>query len=84
MSMQGNPHVVEAGVALDAEAQQGASYLNPQDAMLRVAAIEATLALAFEQRTASLVSFCGLIPRGAMDEDTIRLRNDIMERLGLK
>lgn len=45
---------------------------------------EATLALAYEQRTANLLAFSAMIPRGLMDEDTILLRKEILERLDLK
>lgn len=46
---------------------------------------DATLALAFEQRTANLIAFYGIaISIGARDKPTDDLQRQIVERLGLK
>lgn len=79
--MKGNSHYA------DAEAP-GKYYLNRNLAegaeVIALGQVEATLALAFEQRTANLLAFYAMIPRGSTDSDTIALHQDILERLGLK
>lgn len=76
--MDGNPHYQAAQKALEDEATAGNSWLNPQETALKVASVEATLALAHEQRTANLIAWVA-----AHGEDPSWVTVQIQERLGL-
>lgn len=72
--MNGNPHYWNLSRGYTTEERSDADTCQ----------VEATLALAYEQRTAAMVAFYSTIPDGPLDEATRRLREDILARLGLE
>jgi len=84
--MSENHHALAAGSILSgdkawtvgwetADAQHIAAHIE--------ASVEATLALAYEQRTANLIAFYESVPMPRLGSDTQKLREQIMERLDL-
>ena len=83
-----NAHHERATELLDANFN-GPSYVDPNTLGLSIAQTEATLALAYEQRTANLIAAFAQL--GSYDEgetllgermDGLELANEIRERLG--
>jgi hypothetical protein len=87
LSMQGNPHYGIAELIIQhVEGEPGAWYDNDSEAIDR-AQVKATLALAFEQRTANLIAAyqAEVTGYGRIKGDGIAIdrHNEILGRLGL-
>lgn len=84
-NLPGNPHYAWAADTLESLEQAESTYLNPDEHALQTASVEATLALAHEQRTANLIAFAHL--EAIMTDATEHFGDDelsaIAERLGL-
>ena len=79
----GNPHVDNAALIVQRIEEEVAWYDDNPEALLR-AQIQATRALAYEQRTANLIAFYGDGPKvDAGDPAYAELNKQIVERLGL-
>jgi len=76
--MSGNPHYVNADELLAPERAGGPAYIDPQTSSLMLAAVEAQLAVAWEQRTANLIAWVA-----AHGEDPSWVTVEIQQRLGL-
>lgn len=89
--MSCNPHFGQADELIQTElAATGGSYLDPQTTALTIAGVQANLALAYEQRTANLITYWAAMTdevHGYLDdEDKAQFRGiqeQITERLDL-
>ena len=90
-AMDGNPHYALASDRLESQQQAAGSFLNPDETAMQSASIGATLALAYEQRTANLIAYEAGLAKAFHDdklsENGFRLwklvADQIAERLGL-
>jgi hypothetical protein len=84
--MSGNPHAAVAKFRQEG-VHEWQSYEGSTDATdiaaILDAQVEATLALAYEQRTANLIAFYGDGHIGPLDTAHAELHKQIIERLGL-
>ena len=86
-NLPGNPHFAWAADTLESLEQAEGTYLNPDEHALQTASVEATLALAYEQRTANLIAVFGNMMDGEVDTflgeriDGYELAKQIQERL---
>lgn len=81
-NLPGNPHFAWAADTLESLEQAEGTYLNPDEHALQTASVEATLALAHEQRTANLIALFGE-GFAHRDIDYAGIAKQIQERLGL-
>ena len=89
-NLPGNPHFAWAADTLESLEQAEGTYLNPDEHALQTASVEATLALAHEQRTANLIAYQAnaeasyrIEARNPRSEQATKLNETIKERLGL-
>ena len=79
--MNANPHYDNAAQALDFLEDSRGSYVDPTTQALTTAQVEATLAVAYEQRTANLITLMGwMATQGATSKAVAK---QIDERMGL-
>jgi hypothetical protein len=79
-----NAHYEKASELLEAN-ESGPTYVDPNTLGLSIASTEATLALAYEQRTANLIALldAGYSTAKVAGVDYTEVADQIKERLGL-
>lgn len=77
-----NTHYEAAAELLEAN-NSGPTYIDPNTLGLAIASTQATLALAYEQRTANLIALCSSAHEMGDFEIAKRLQRDVVARLDL-